>query len=152
LEYRFPWLYERLFVKTNHQVIEYSQVVNFNVNREYPDYRMFYCPVPGWDNTARREVGALIIKNSTPQLFEHWVQFAAKETKKRFRGEEQLLFINAWNEWAEGCHLEPDQRWGHEYLRALARATNRPYAANHHSMAPPHQEVFNDFEPSHNDL
>lgn len=95
------------------------------MSRPYPDYKSYFCPVPGWDNTARcAKLGALIFKNSTPQIFEKWVKFCIRETLKRFKGEEALLFINAWNEWAEGYHLEPDQRWGHNYLQAVKNALN----------------------------
>ena len=84
---------------------------------------MFYCPVPGWDNTARwSDSGALILKDSTPEYFEKWMDHAVSETLRRFEGEEQIVFVNAWNEWAEGCHLEPDIRWGHKYLEALGRS------------------------------
>src|SRR5436190_1963098 len=109
--------------RSKHKIYDYSEIVDHMLAKPYPEYKQFYCPVPGWDNTARRaEAGALILHNSTPELFEKWVKFCANETDRRFDGDEQILFINAWNEWAEGCHLEPDQKWGDKYLAALKRA------------------------------
>ena len=122
-KYRLPSLYEKFFFDQKHEVFDYQEVVELMISNEYPDYRMFYCPVPGWDNTARwPEAGALIVKDSTPQYFEKWMSHAVVETRRRFEGDERLIFVNAWNEWAEGCHLEPDSRWGYEYLAALKRA------------------------------
>jgi hypothetical protein len=49
---------------------------------------------------------------------------AKLEKFQPFSSEENFLFINAWNEWAEGNHLEPCEKWGHAYLKALKEALN----------------------------
>ena len=75
---------------------------------------------PGFDNTPRRPTGATVLLNSSPDAYETWL----RETVGRFEPfgpEENLVFVNAWNEWAEGNHLEPCQRWGRAYLEAHAR-------------------------------
>ena len=71
----------------------------------------------GWDNTARRPHGATIFSGSTPEAYERWLRQAV-ESVGDVREEENYLFIVAWNEWAEGNHLEPDQRYGRAYLEA----------------------------------
>jgi len=112
--------------RSKHRIYNYQEIVEHMLEKPYPDFKQFFCPVPGWDNTARRaEAGALILHNSTPDLFETWVEFCVEQTNQRFSGEEQILFINAWNEWAEGCHLEPDQRWGASFLEATRSALSK---------------------------
>jgi lipopolysaccharide biosynthesis protein len=106
-----------------HTIASYAGVVKNIMDMPRPDYRMYHCPVPSWDNTARRtELGSLVLRDSTPEVFQNWLEFALRDTRERFEGEEQLVFINAWNEWAEGTHLEPDQKWGHAYLEAVRDA------------------------------
>ena len=83
-----------------------------------PEYTRFPGVCPSWDNSARRPKGkGIIFEHSSPRLFADWL--AAKTRSFRPRGEENLLFINAWNEWAEGNHLEPCLRHGHAWLEAL---------------------------------
>ena len=123
-EYRTSKIFPRL--KPKHTVINYSKIVETALKQPYPGYKSYFCPVPGWDNAARREKwGALVLKNSTPELFEKWMNFCVDETEKKFEGEESLLFINAWNEWAEGCHLEPDRKWGRRYLEVVKKALDK---------------------------
>jgi hypothetical protein len=84
------------------------------------------CVVPDWDNTARRGERATFLVGATPNNFAHWLQKAiVQERAQAPSASSALVFVNAWNEWAEGCHLEPDQKNGHAYLAAvqLARTT-----------------------------
>jgi lipopolysaccharide biosynthesis protein len=72
---------------------------------------------PMWDNSARRNEGAFILHNSTPEKYKNWL-IHIKENYPWDTVPENFLFINAWNEWAEGNHLEPCQKWGTAYLEA----------------------------------
>ena len=60
--------------------------------------------------------------NGTPENYEYWLSEALKKTKADYPSQERLVFINAWNEWAEGCHLEPCRKWGRNFLEATLRA------------------------------
>ncbi len=91
-----------------------------------PEFKLFRGLLPSWDNTARRQDKGTIFTGSSPELFEFWLEQAVQQTRVRHRGDERMLFINAWNEWGEGCHLEPDQRHGRAYLEAVASALAAP--------------------------
>ena len=91
-----------------------------------PPYKTFRGINPGWDNTARRKNRGNILYGSHPAIYQKWLYNAIKDTVKRFSDPtEQLLFVNAWNEWAEGAHLEADQRYGYAYLEATRMAQVR---------------------------
>ena len=94
----------------------YSTVAAAAVDRPAPPYIRYPTVVPSWDNSARRDYGAVILEGANPDAYEQWVRAALAE-------QPELLFVNAWNEWGEGCHLEPDERWGRAYLEAHLRAT-----------------------------
>ena len=68
--------------------------------------------MPAWDNTARRQEKGTVWLNSSPERYELWLRAAIEKVAYRNNQDEKIVFINAWNEWAEGNHLEPDQRWG----------------------------------------
>ena len=88
-----------------------------NRHRDYPHYP---CVVVSWDNTPRRGEEGIVFINSTPQAFEAGLRAAVDSTlTKPF--DDRLVFLNAWNEWAEGNHLEPDLKHGLGYLEAVRR-------------------------------
>jgi lipopolysaccharide biosynthesis protein len=103
------------------QIREYADAVDAALGLPEAPYKQYRCVVPSWDNAARRKTGAVIFKGATPELYERWLG-ATLERFRPYSAEENLVFINAWNEWAEGNHLEPDQRHGHAYLTATRRA------------------------------
>ena len=72
--------------------------------------------------TARRGTAANIFVNGSPQAYEVWLRGIVDATKRDLPAGERFLFINAWNEWAEGAHLEPDLKFGRAYLEATRRA------------------------------
>jgi len=69
-----------------------------------------------WDNTARRGKDARIIHPSNPAVFREWLYRRLVQDMKVVHPTSSITFVNAWNEWAEGAHLEPDKRFGYQWL------------------------------------
>ncbi|MCM1077936.1 MAG: glycoside hydrolase family 99-like domain-containing protein [Bacteroidales bacterium] len=102
--------------KNRPTVYNYSDYVDFCCGSELPK-RCFPCVSPGFDNSPRR-IGRTFLSftEQSPANYGRWL-FDALCRKTSFTEEdENLVFINAWNEWAEGNHLEPDRKWGRAYL------------------------------------
>lgn len=104
-------------------IFQYATIADNYLNRTYdaenPD--VFKTVFPSWDNTARTKERALVILNGDPDNYEFWLSSTIDQAKRK-KNKDQLVFINAWNEWAEGCHLEPDRRFGHGFLQATLNA------------------------------
>jgi len=77
-----------------------------------------------WDNTARYKQRAAIYQGCTPERFEYWLDRLCRKVSAT-PGKERIIFINAWNEWAEGTYLEPDTVTGYRYLEAIERCVSR---------------------------
>ncbi|OWP51827.1 glycoside hydrolase family 99-like domain-containing protein [Pseudomonas nitroreducens] len=102
---------------------DYEQLAQAQLARPAPGYKRFRGLVPGWDNAARRRKGgATMFVGSTPERYQRWLERTLELTAQEQQGDERLVFINAWNEWGEGCHLEPDERFGMAYLQATRDA------------------------------
>lgn len=106
------------------RVVEYHTVAQSYLDRSYPDRNIFKSVFPSWDNTARTHDRALIVLNGTPANYEYWLAETVRKSVRENPGKQRLVFINAWNEWAEGCHLEPDRKYQRAFLEATQRVRN----------------------------
>ncbi len=84
-----------------------------------PGYPFYRCATPSWDNSARRSNGATILAASSPALYQEWMEYLLRDARVK---NHEFVFVNAWNEWAEGNHLEPCQKFGRSYLEATRNA------------------------------
>lgn len=95
--------------------ISYRKLMEAKIQARWPtDYVRYPCVFPSWDNTPRRKTPT-VIQNTSPQDYGRWLRYAAR-TVLQYPNEQRFVFINAWNEWAEGCHLEPDRHLGAAFL------------------------------------
>jgi FkbM family methyltransferase len=98
-----------------------ESVLNF-LGQSPPAAPYFPGVMPSWDNTARRMSTASVFAGATPGAFQAWLEEAIRLTCEHNVGDERIVFVNAWNEWAEGTHLEPDRMFGHANLEAVRNA------------------------------
>ncbi len=110
--------YTRSYVALMEQMLEKTQ----------PPYPWFRCVTPAWDNSARRNENAVILLGSSPAIYQEWLENIIKKTIVSNHPGERLIFVNAWNEWAEGNHLEPCIKWRRSYLEATKSGINNSLA------------------------
>ncbi len=131
-------LYLPLEGTRGHRLLDYQSAYTAELRNATPSWKRFPSVMVGWDNTARRPYGATIFEGATPEAYERWLRLAA-ESVSTVREEENYLFIVAWNEWAEGNHLEPDQRHGRAFLdatRAVMLGSNESDSARPGELRP----------------
>lgn len=117
------WNYAQSFFKPFiGSVLSYRKVARFYSSSKLPSEKIFRCVIPSWDNTARYDDRAYVLHQSDPSNFQSWCTKVFKEAEKKLPENERFVIVNAWNEWAEGDYLEPDEKFGYAYLNALGRA------------------------------
>lgn len=97
-------------------IYDYRDVVARCTNKRPDYYKVFRGAMLSWDNTARRGVNANVFHYANPEEYKKWLAGIIDYTTHYNSKENQYIFINAWNEWAEGTHLEPDEKYGTQYL------------------------------------
>lgn len=98
---------------TRYDMQEFVSKKSFAYNTSFPTYRG---AMSTFDNTARKIYTGAYMFSLSPSLYKEWLSELIKTT------DQDYVFISAWNEWAEGMHLEPDQRFGYAYLQATKDA------------------------------
>jgi len=109
-------------------VDDYVAVAVRSATRRGKAFTRFPGVTPRWDNTPRRQDNPYILEGSDPGAFQAWLEHAFDTVRKLNGPGERFVFVNAWNEWAEGAYLEPDARYGHGYLAAIREALEAPTA------------------------
>ncbi len=104
-------------------ILNYPDVADYYVKKnEAKEFTYFRSIVPCWDNTARYGNKAYVLHNPTPEKFQYWLDETVKWTRKNLPADKRFLIVNAWNEWAEGNHLEADSRFGYAWLNCVGRS------------------------------
>lgn len=107
------------------RVVSYDDMVANAAMSQAAPFPLLRGVTPSWDNDARRQGAGTVYHGSTPKAYEGWLSEAIDYARAHpFHGE-SVVFINAWNEWAEAAYLEPDVHFGAAYLNATARALVR---------------------------
>lgn len=106
------------------EVYSYKKIVNEKFyQKNFSNKKMYNAVMPMWDNTPRRNNrGNVIFDGATPALYKEWLKDIISHYKKDLSNEQDIIFINAWNEWGEGAYLEPDRYYGYAYLQSTRDA------------------------------
>jgi lipopolysaccharide biosynthesis protein len=122
------------------RVYSYPAVVDWAMSKPVPDFTWFRGVMPGWDNTPRRRSDGVVFLDDSPEVFQAWLERTLHYTYLFHPPGHRMLFINSWNEWAEGAYIEPDLEDDNAKLTAiqnaltntddLACSTSRAHASN----------------------
>ncbi|HFR3551802.1 TPA: glycoside hydrolase family 99-like domain-containing protein, partial [Streptococcus suis] len=98
-------------------VEDYDDLCTAIINRHGEDEKSVAGMFVDWDNTPRRGDRGRVCLGSTPEKFQYYMTEQIKNVKKTYQND--MIFIFAWNEWAEGGYLEPDEKSRYGYLEGL---------------------------------
>ncbi len=105
-------------------IFDYNEAVNKGLMKQKTDYLLYRSVMLGFDNTPRKLNSAALFHNFTIESYKKWLLGCIDYEKLHQPENEQMVFINAWNEWGEGTYLEPDEKYGFQYLEATKDIIN----------------------------
>ena len=118
-------------------IFSYDEVAEQSLRQMGDGYPLFPGLVPSWDNEARKPTRSVSLFGHSPAAYGRWLKRSFEKAQAELPAGQQLVFINAWNEWAEGAYLEPDRHFGYGYLaetrRVVDALTGAPGAVERHA-------------------
>ncbi|NIJ80434.1 glycoside hydrolase family 99-like domain-containing protein [Xanthomonas cannabis] len=106
-------------------VLDWRALASDIEQRPLREYTLYPGVNPGWDNEPRRCGKGRVYLHASPRRYRDWLSNTVHHRLANVPSAHRLVFINAWNEWAEGAVLEPDMRLGHAWLEATRHAMTR---------------------------
>lgn len=103
------------------KIYSYQSFMKKSIEEKNENFALYKTIFPEWDNTARRGKNATIFADGTVKDYQKWLSSSINHAQRKLAEQERFVFINAWNEWAEGAHLEPCLKYGYKFLNATAR-------------------------------
>lgn len=99
------------------RTLSYDELWDKCINRIPKDKKHIAGVFVDWDNTPRRGKKGVVVVGANPQKFKKYLKLKKKKIEQLYSN--QYVFIFAWNEWAEGGYLEPDEKFKYGYLEAI---------------------------------
>lgn len=125
------------------KIYRYPEVVLSEICKKPNSFKTFRTAMAGWDNSPRTGSQGHVFIDASPMEFEIWLHHLISQARA---DADEFIFVNAWNEWAEGAHLEPDRRYGHGWLESVRNATmGRSTAETALEILRSHTEVLPDY-------
>lgn len=112
-----------LIREKSYSLRDFKMGVHQAIERKLPKYKLYRSVTPSWDNTPRKNEKGVIGIGSSPKLYYKWLRHIVSNFKP-YSKDENFIFINAMNEWAEGNQLEPNEKYQMAYLKATKKALN----------------------------
>lgn len=103
------------------RIFDYRYLVDQSKSINSEEFPLYHTVMPSWDNEARKPGKGHVFHNASPALYQEWLTNTCRHTCKIHK-KDKYVFLNAWNEWAEGAYLEPDRRYGYAHLQATSNA------------------------------
>jgi hypothetical protein len=99
-------------------VVNYETAIEHFITKKEFSFNYYPTVIPNWDNSPRAGNKSVVLHNSTPELFKKHLAEGIDKVKN-LDPQNKIVFIKSWNEWAEGNYLEPDVKFGYEYLKVV---------------------------------
>ncbi len=114
-----------IVTKERSNIYNYQKLVQFVIGKykqEKTKKPVYKTVMASWDNSCRRKDNYTVYYAFSIKSFYNWIKAAVEDAKAYFCEKERFIFVNAFNEWAEGTYLEPDKKYGYANINALSCA------------------------------